>query len=63
MIISASLSSSPVMAGEEVANTFKYTVDRFADVEILRYKVPGFEDLSLDQKKLVYVDPGRTEGN
>lgn len=54
MIISASLSSSPVMAGDEVANTFKYTVDRFADVEILRYKVPGFEDLSLDQKKLIY---------
>nr|WP_243345422.1 dipeptidyl peptidase 3 [Parabacteroides sp. FAFU027] len=54
MIISASLSSSPVMAGEEVANTFKYTVDRFANVEILRYKVPGFEALSLDQKKLVY---------
>ncbi|MDP4270870.1 MAG: dihydrofolate reductase [Bacteroidota bacterium] len=54
MIISASLSSSPVMAGEEVSNTFKYQVDRFADVEILRYKVSGFEDLSLDQKKLVY---------
>lgn len=33
---------------------FDYTVDRFADIEVLRYKVPGFEDLSLDQKKLVY---------
>ena len=29
-------------------------MDRFADVEILRYRVPGFEDLSLDQKQLVY---------
>lgn len=31
-----------------------YTVDRFADIEVLRYTVPGFEDLSLDQKRLVY---------
>jgi len=33
---------------------FNYVVDRFADVEVLRYKVPGFEDLSLNQKKLIY---------
>ncbi|MFA6590334.1 MAG: dihydrofolate reductase, partial [Bacteroidales bacterium] len=33
---------------------FNYKVDRFADVEIIRYQVPGFEDLSLRQKKLVY---------
>ncbi len=33
---------------------FDYTVDRFADIEVLRYKVPGFEDLSLQQKKLIY---------
>jgi dipeptidyl-peptidase-3 len=31
-----------------------YNVDRFADIEVLRYTVPGFEDLSLNQKKLVY---------
>ena len=31
-----------------------YSVDRFADIEVLRYKVPGFEDLTLNQKKLVY---------
>lgn len=33
---------------------FNYVVDRFADIEVLRYKVPGFEDLSLNQKKLIY---------
>lgn len=33
---------------------FNYVVDRFADIEVLRYKVPGFEDLTPDQKKLVY---------
>ncbi len=33
---------------------FEYTVDKFADIEILRYQVPGFEDLSLQQKELIY---------
>ena len=33
---------------------FSYTVEQFADLQILRYRVPGFETLSLDQKKLVY---------
>ena len=38
---------------DEMKN-FSYAVDRFADIQVIRYKVPGFEDLSLDQKKLVY---------
>lgn len=29
-------------------------VDRFADIRILRYKVPGFEKLSLQKKMLLY---------
>ena len=33
---------------------FNYTVDRFADLQILRYQVPGFDELSLQQKKLIY---------
>ncbi|MCD8260720.1 MAG: dipeptidyl peptidase 3, partial [Bacteroides sp.] len=33
---------------------FVYSVDQFADLQILRYRVPGFEDLSLNQKKLIY---------
>ena len=33
---------------------FKYSVDKFADIEILRYRVPDFEILSLKQKELVY---------
>lgn len=35
-------------------STFEYKVDRFADIEILRYPVPGFNSLSLQQKELVY---------
>ncbi len=40
---------NPAASGE-----FDYHADRFADIEVLRYQVPEFETLSLDQKKLVY---------
>ena len=42
--------TTSVMANEK----FNYVTDRFADIEVLRYKVPGFEELSLNQKKLIY---------
>ncbi|MCD7916259.1 MAG: dipeptidyl peptidase 3 [Tannerellaceae bacterium] len=35
-------------------NDFNYVVDQFADLQILRYQVPGFESLSLQQKRLLY---------
>ena len=38
-------------ASQKIEN---YSVDRFADIEVLRYEVPAFEDLSLQQKRLVY---------
>ncbi len=38
----------------ESTEPFNYHVDRFADIEVLRYKVPDFEKLSLQQKKLIY---------
>ena len=34
--------------------TFNYTVDKFYDLEILRYQVPEFDSLTLQQKTLVY---------
>lgn len=33
---------------------FQVQVDQFADIRVLRYQVPGFEALSLEQKKLAY---------
>ena len=45
------LASTSTMAQTK---TFDYNVDRFADIQVLRYEVPGFEQLSLSQKKLVY---------
>lgn len=35
-------------------NDFNYHVDRFADIEVLRYEVPEFNTLSLQQKKMLY---------
>jgi len=33
---------------------FNYNVEQFADVKILRYQIPGWENLTLKEKKLVY---------
>ena len=43
-------------AASDLASTpeFQVHVDRFADVEVLRYEVPGFDELSLQEKKLAY---------
>ena len=35
-------------------DSFKWEVDQFADTRVLRYKVPGWEQLSLQQKTLAY---------
>lgn len=44
----------PVETVVDTAETFDVQVDRFADVEVLRYEVPGFDELSLQEKKLAY---------
>ena len=47
--------SGNVQKQEEVANDdFTYQVEKFADLEVLRYQVPGFEELSLQQRTLLY---------
>ncbi len=33
---------------------FKYSIDEFADIEILKYQIPGWDDLSLQQKEYIY---------
>lgn len=35
-------------------NEFDYNVEQFADVRVLRYQVPGWEQLTLKEQKLVY---------
>ena len=52
MIIAAATFSTSVEISAAEKNF--YSVEKFADLEILRYKVPGFEDLTPKQKELVY---------
>lgn len=33
---------------------FKYTAEQFADLKVIRYQVPGFEDLDSNKKELLY---------
>ena len=38
----------------EKKNEFSHFSEQIADLKILRYQIPGFENLSLEQKQLVY---------
>ena len=38
----------------ESEDSFEYKVDQFADLAILRYQIPGWEELTLKEKELVY---------
>ena len=40
--------------GKEDAKDFKYTIDSFADLKVMRYQIPGWEDLTLQQKEYAY---------
>ncbi|WP_028892420.1 dihydrofolate reductase [Tenacibaculum sp. 47A_GOM-205m] len=39
---------------EKKAKEFEYVVEQFADIKVLRYQIPGFDELTLKEKKLVY---------
>lgn len=39
---------------EEKTEEFKYQIDRFDEIQILRYQIPGFENMDLRQKELLY---------
>ena len=41
-------------APKEEEPGFKYTIDSFADLKVMRYRIPGWEDLSLRQKEYAY---------
>ncbi len=52
-VLAAALTGSPFVQATE-SGRFNYEADRFADIQVLRYQVPGFEQLSLQDKKLAY---------
>jgi dipeptidyl-peptidase-3 len=50
LVVACAQKQVPIDATAE----FDIQVDRFADVQVLRYLVPGFDELSLKEKKLAY---------
>ncbi len=54
MVIAAGCKKPAPEPQAAAAADFKWQVDQFADLRILRYQVPGFEELSPAQKELVY---------
>ena len=56
MITIAGMAAALVSCSDKAADKgdFKYLIDEFADLKIMRYQVPGWDELSLDQKEYVY---------
>lgn len=55
MFISLSaLGAGGALSATAQTDDFKYTNEQFADIQMLRYKVEGFEQLSLRKKTLIY---------
>ncbi len=44
----------PTLTDVQKNTEFDYNVEQFADVKILRYQIPGWENLTLKEQKLVY---------
>jgi len=56
MITITGIAAALVSCSDKAADggEFRYLVDEFADLKIMRYRVPGWESLSLQQKEYVY---------
>ena len=56
MFLGAGLAATMVSCSDKAAEKdgFKYLLDEFADVKVMRYQVPGWDALSLQQKEYVY---------
>ena len=54
MLAILTLSSCGDQSTSDEQTSFDYNVDQFADIKILRYQIPGFDDLTLKEQKLVY---------
>jgi dipeptidyl-peptidase-3 len=55
MIITTGLGLVLTSCGSKTGDPqFKYSIDEFADIEVLRYQVPGWEELSFQQKAYIY---------
>ena len=54
VIGAAALAGACSGPGRKAQNDFKYTIDSFADLKVMRYQIPGWENLSLQQKEYAF---------
>ena len=56
MLMTSAMAALVASCGQkkEAAPEFKYTVDQFADLKVMRYQIPGWEELTLRQKAYAY---------
>jgi dipeptidyl-peptidase III len=54
LIMTMIISTTAIASAAQTADNFKYNDQKFADIQMLRYKVEDFESLPLQQKTLVY---------
>lgn len=55
LVTTAALGLDTVEANaRDKGDSFKYTDEKFADIQMLRYKVEGFENLTLKEKTFIY---------
>lgn len=46
--------TTPTVEQEQTSEQIPWILDKFDDIKVLRYEVPGFENLPLNQKELIY---------
>ena len=54
MAIIAGIALAATACGQKAVEEFKYSIDEFADIEVLRYQIPGWDELSFQQKEYIY---------
>jgi len=56
MVLGAGIAATLMSCSDKAAQEgeFKYLIDEFADLKIMRYQVPGWDELTLQQKEYVY---------
>ena len=54
MMTMAGVAASLASCDNAGKSDFKYTIDSFADLKVMRYQIPGWEDLTLQQKEYAF---------
>ena len=54
MMMMAGVAASLAGCKSESATDFKYTIDSFGDLKVMRYQIPGWENLTLHQKEYAF---------